>query len=190
MRTCVSGRERRPNKQSRATTGERSRERPSRPLLAQKLARTSLSHRQPLCLNQVTAHHARRRSAVLQHMQGSDGVRYEQSAKTGVAARIFRGFEAGLTSPAPRGARRFPLSISRTAAALPFRSALTCAQALSTRGCVGRSGAAPRTYSAHHQGLRHHQPHLVLIRVSEPPPFAMQSGARARSGQIPNRHPY
>jgi hypothetical protein len=79
------------------------------------------------------------------------------------AARILTGFEAGLTSRGTRGARRFPLSISRTAAALPFRSALTCAQVPSCSDWTGRSGAAPHPYSAGHQGLHHHQPHLALI---------------------------
>ena len=99
----------------------------------------------------------------MQHMQGSDGVIYEQSAKTGAVARKIRTFEAGLTSPTTRGARRFPLSISRTAAALPFWSALTCAEAPSSADCTGRSGAAPPAYSVRRQGLRHHQPHLALI---------------------------
>ena len=103
----------------------------------------------------------------MHNMQASDGVRYEQSAKTGGAARKIITFEAGLTSRGPRGARRFPLSISRTAAALPFRSALTCAQAPSRSDCTGRSGAAPPGHSVRLHVLRHHQPHLALWM--EPP---------------------
>ena len=97
MYACVRRRARRPNEQSRAKTGERSRERPSRPLLAQKLARTSLARHQPQNLNEVTAHHARLHCPIWQHMQGAEPPRWAARAQADRVCRDFQLF--GRSSP-------------------------------------------------------------------------------------------
>ena len=56
-------------------SGERSRERPLLVLLVLWLARTSLPRHQPLCINEVTAHHARLSVAVLHHMTHPERLR-------------------------------------------------------------------------------------------------------------------
>ena len=186
MYAYVRRRARRPNEQSRAKTGERSRERPSRPLLAQKLARTSLARHQPQNLNEVTAHHARLHCSFLHHMSHPERLRYEQSAKTGAVARKIRTFEAGLTSPTTRGARRFPLSISRTAAALPFWSALTCVEAPSSADCTGRSGAAPPRLFCPSPGAAPSSASSGADRVSELRRRTAHAGTADHSGQLCN----
>ena len=162
MRTCVSGRERRPIEQSRATTGEQSRERPSRPLLPQKLARTSLPHPQPLCINQVTAQHARRRGAVLHHMPHPERLRWASRSRRGAAGPQIRGF--GTRKGALSARRDAPLSrsFSRMRTSLLSRSSPT-PQGVHAHG---RTPAlfAPRSPQQHqHPGLSlHHRHHLAL----------------------------
>jgi hypothetical protein len=97
MYAYVWRRARRPNEQSRATTGERSRERPSRPLLAQELARRSLARHQPRSLNEVTAHHARLHCSFWQHMEASEALRWAARAQKD---RVWRDFPVfGRDSP-------------------------------------------------------------------------------------------
>ena len=164
MRTCVSGRERRPIEQSRATTGERSRERPSRPLLAQKLARTSLPRRPPLCLNEPTAHHARRRGAVLHHIPHPARLRWASRSRRGAAGPQIRGF--GTRKGALSARRDAPLSrsFSRMRTTLLSRSSPTPQDVCAN----GRTPAlfAPSSPKQHqHPGLSlHHRYHLAPPR--------------------------
>ena len=182
MRTCVSGRERRPNKQSRTTTGERSRERPSRPLLAQKLARTSLPHHQPLCINQVTAQHARRRGAVLHHMSHPERLRWASRSRRGAAGPQIRGF--GTRKGALSARRDAPLSrsFSRICASLLSRSS-PMPQGVHAHG---RTPAlfAPSSRQQHwHPGLSLHHRHHLALRAAE---FSLNLTGRSGTAGLHN----
>ena len=164
MRTCVSGRERRPNEQSRATTGERSRERPSRPLLAQKRARTSLPHPQPLCINQVTAHHARLCGAVLHHMPHPERLRWASRSRRGAAGPQIVRF--GTRKRALSARRDAPLSrsFSRMRTNLLSRSSPT-PQGVHTNGRTPALFAPSSPQQHRHPGLSlHHRHHLAPPR--------------------------
>ena len=178
MRTCVSGRERRPIEQSRATTGEQSRERPSRPLLAQKLARTSLPHQRPPCPNQVAAHHTRLHCPFWQHMQGAEAPRWAYRAQTDRVCRDFvifwssspREERFALASPAP--------IFSRTSPPLHPLSAHDGAQDPFDGACPGRSGSGPAALSARILFARHHHPHLALLDGTAIPILTGRIGPR------------
>ena len=163
MCACVRRRARRPNEQSRAITGERSRERPSRPLLAQELARRSLARHQPRSLNEVTAHHARLHCPIWQHMQASEPLRWADRAQTDRVRRDFRVF--GRSSPCEeRSALASPSSSpSRTRPPLHPLSALDGAQGPIDGTCTHRSGPGPAPYSAAIIYRRRHHPHLALL---------------------------
>eukprot|EP01043_Picozoa_sp_COSAG02_P012957 COSAG02_NODE_510_length_20863_cov_139.455233_19_plen_190_part_00 len=189
MRTCVSGRERRPNEQSRATTGERSRERPSRPLLAQKRARTSLPHPQPLCINQVTAHHARLCGAFLHHMPHPERLRWASRSRRGAAGPQIRGF--GTRKGALSARRDAPLSrfFSRMRTSLLSRSSPT-PQGVHAHGRTPALFAPSSPQKHRHPGLSlHHRHHLALRAAELSLNLTGRAGARARSGQKRNRHP-
>jgi hypothetical protein len=163
MYAYVRRRARRPNEQSRATTEERSRERPSRPLLAQKLARRSLARHQPRSLNEVTAHHARLHCSFLQHMEASEALRWAARAQKD---RVWRDFPVfGRDSPREeRSALASPSSSpSRTRPPLHPLSAHDGAQGPIDGGCTHSSGPGPAPYSARILFPRRHHPHLALL---------------------------
>ena len=163
MCACVRRRARRPNEQSRATTGERSRERPSRPLLAQELARRSLARHQPRSLNEVTAHHARLHCPILQHMQASEPLRWADRAQTD---RVWRDFQVfgGRSPREERFALASPASSpSRTRPPPQPLSALCGAQGPVDGGCAGRSAPAPAPCLVWILFALRHHPHLALL---------------------------
>jgi hypothetical protein len=178
MYAYVRRRARRPNEQSRAKTGERSRERPSRPLLAQKLARTSLARHQPQNLNEVTAHHARLHCSFLHHMQGAEAPRWAARAQTDRVCRDFVIF--GRSSPCEeRLALASPSSsFSRTRAPLHPLSALDGAQGPVDRARTDSSGPGPAPCSARILFACHHHPHLALLDGVRDHNSHMQIGAR------------
>jgi len=164
MRTCVSGRERRPNEQSRATTGERSRERPSRPLLAQKLARRSLARHQPRSLNEVTAHHARLHCPFLHHTSHPERLRWASRPRRGADGPQITHF--GTRKGALSARRDAPLSrsFSRMRTSLLSRPSPT-PQSVCAHGRAPALFAPSSPQQHQHPGLSlHHRHHLAPPR--------------------------
>ena len=136
-------------------------------LLVLWLARTSLPRHQPLCINEVTAHHARRPGAVLHHMTHPERLRMARRTHTGGPAQHFRDFRDSLRAQKPPSLLSFPSRISRTRAATDARSALACAQPPSNSHPRSSSGAAPAPWPADRQALRHHRPQLARRATQE-----------------------
>ena len=166
MYACVRRRARRPNEQSRATTGERSRERPSRPLLAQKLARRSLARHQPQNLNEVTAHHARLHCSFLHHMSHPERLRWASRSRRGAAGPQIRGF--GTRKRALSARRDAPLSrsFSRMRTNLLSRSSPT-PQGVHAHGCTPALFAPSSPQKHQHPSLSLHHRHHLALRAAE-----------------------